>query len=526
MAGAFSGHLINAFEQNVPPSSICHNGLVSFDSSVHGINMFSTQQSLALNSASMSASQSSSASAFSESMFDRVNRLQAKLNQKLGPEYVSQRPGPAGAGKLTYAEGWKAITPSQLINVANEVFGYDGWSSSIVNITTDYMDYNEESRRYNCGVSVIMRVTLREGVAHEDVGFGTIDNAKSKGAALDKCKKEAVTDALKRTLRTFGNVLGNCLYDKQYAAEVTKMKVPPIKFDPDNLHRLPGLAINKAVSASSSTPIHAPPPVAPALRPQQQQQPPPPAPKREPLPKPIPQPKPLATSTPIDRKVSFAPQPPPPAIVKKEEPASIPAKTASFDEYDEYGFSDDDAFLSTVDLGEGDLGRPIDFEEGLSGGTALEEREQMEAAAAAVADRHGPMGIDKATSKPPIQRGNMGPPPPPQNNNSNRPTTSHITAQSAPAIPSTSSSTKPASVRAPPSMGGFHFPPGMEETILSQNRNPNQPPPHLSGGVKRNADTMIAGSAMSRPGMGLSNVRQPLGTIALDNSGDAKRQRR
>ena len=32
-----------------------------------------------------------------------------------------------------------------------------------------------------------------------------------------QCKKEAVTDALKRTLRNFGNLLGNCLYDKEYA---------------------------------------------------------------------------------------------------------------------------------------------------------------------------------------------------------------------------------------------------------------------------------------------------------------------
>jgi len=34
---------------------------------------------------------------------------------------------------------------------------------------------------------------------------------------LIQCKKEAVTDALKRTLRNFGNLLGNCLYDKEYA---------------------------------------------------------------------------------------------------------------------------------------------------------------------------------------------------------------------------------------------------------------------------------------------------------------------
>lgn len=44
-----------------------------------------------------------------------------------------------------------------------------------------------------------------------------------------QCKKEAVTDAVKRTLRNFGNLLGNCLYDKSYTQEVVKMKVPPVR---------------------------------------------------------------------------------------------------------------------------------------------------------------------------------------------------------------------------------------------------------------------------------------------------------
>jgi recombination DNA repair RAD52 pathway protein len=43
-----------------------------------------------------------------------------------------------------------------------------------------------------------------------------------------QCKKEAVTDGIKRTLRNFGNVLGNCLYDKQYVSEIAKVKAPVV----------------------------------------------------------------------------------------------------------------------------------------------------------------------------------------------------------------------------------------------------------------------------------------------------------
>ncbi|CAE7102365.1 unnamed protein product [Rhizoctonia solani] len=167
---------------------------------------------------------------------EQLAQMQAKLNRKLGPEFISQRPGPGGGPKLTYAEGWK------IINLANEVFGFNGWSSSVLSITTDYIDQNPETHRYNVGVSAVVRVTLRDGAFHEDVGFGALDNARGKGAALDKCKKEAVTDAIKRTLRNFGNVLGNCLYDKQYVSEIAKVKAPVVKLDQDSLHRRPDLA--------------------------------------------------------------------------------------------------------------------------------------------------------------------------------------------------------------------------------------------------------------------------------------------
>jgi DNA repair and recombination protein RAD52 len=57
--------------------------------------------------------------------------------------------------------------------------------------------------------------------------------------AFEKAKKEGTTDALKRALRNFGNVLGNCVYDKDFLAKVTKVKAEPTKWDPGNLHRAP-----------------------------------------------------------------------------------------------------------------------------------------------------------------------------------------------------------------------------------------------------------------------------------------------
>lgn len=69
------------------------------------------------------------------------------------------------------------------------------------------------------------------------MGYGHIENCKGKAAAFEKARKEAATDALKRALRNFGKVLGNCLYDKDYLSRVTKVKVQPSRWDETNLHR-------------------------------------------------------------------------------------------------------------------------------------------------------------------------------------------------------------------------------------------------------------------------------------------------
>ncbi|ETS65372.1 hypothetical protein PaG_00105 [Moesziomyces aphidis] len=164
----------------------------------------------------------------------RIATLQAKLNQRLGPEYLSQRPGPGGVKRLTYIEGWKVI------DLANEVFGFNGWSTTIRKLEIDFLD-SPDGTRWSAGVTCILRVTLRDGAFHEDVGYGSADNARQKHVAIEKCKKEAVTDATKRALKNFGKLLGNCLYDHQYSTHALKVTNPPPKFDPAELHRRPEL---------------------------------------------------------------------------------------------------------------------------------------------------------------------------------------------------------------------------------------------------------------------------------------------
>lgn len=63
------------------------------------------------------------------------------------------------------------------------------------------------------------------------MGYGSDQNAKSKSTAFEKARKQAVTDATKRTLRYFGNSLGNCLYDNPYLSGIGKMAKPTVRLN-------------------------------------------------------------------------------------------------------------------------------------------------------------------------------------------------------------------------------------------------------------------------------------------------------
>jgi DNA repair and recombination protein RAD52 len=45
--------------------------------------------------------------------------VEAALRQRLGPNYISQRPAPGGQ-KVVYLEGHRSVT------LANEIFGFNG----------------------------------------------------------------------------------------------------------------------------------------------------------------------------------------------------------------------------------------------------------------------------------------------------------------------------------------------------------------------------------------------------------------
>lgn len=132
----------------------------------------------------------------------------SELRKKLDPSHVSpaKKFGPKGE----YIEGWHAIAE------ANRIFGFDGWSYTVMSCScvSERPRPIGQDKKDGFGVTYTAQVrVIVDGVSREDVGAGHGYDLDC-GLAHESAIKEAITDALKRALRTFGNPFGLALYDK------------------------------------------------------------------------------------------------------------------------------------------------------------------------------------------------------------------------------------------------------------------------------------------------------------------------
>jgi DNA repair and recombination protein RAD52 len=132
----------------------------------------------------------------------------AELSRKLDPAHV--RPAKSFGPKGDYIEGWHAMAE------ANRIFGFEGWSYTVPECTCVYQGARDigKDKKPGFGVTYTAKVAVVvDGVVREDFGAGHGYDVDC-GLAHESAIKEAITDALKRALRSFGNPFGLALYDK------------------------------------------------------------------------------------------------------------------------------------------------------------------------------------------------------------------------------------------------------------------------------------------------------------------------
>ncbi len=136
-----------------------------------------------------------------------------KQNQVLSYELDSSRIKSRSKGNvsLSYLEGF------DIIETANKIFGFGNWDYAITKLEQVSQELNHNQNNV-IGYKAIVQVLVHneqhtKDISREDVGFGT-GIAKTLADAHEGGAKEAVTDAIKRAMRSFGNQFGNSLYDK------------------------------------------------------------------------------------------------------------------------------------------------------------------------------------------------------------------------------------------------------------------------------------------------------------------------
>jgi len=171
----------------------------------------------------------------SEGLPDEVAAL---LAQPLDHALVSERELRDGR-LIQYIEGWVVI------NQANRIFGHDGWGAEVVgdvayrpvSLVDPLTDAPSAVGMYTATV----RVTARGCPPKADVGcaFVAEETPESHEAAF----KGAVTDALKRALRHFGDQFGNGLYDRRNAVDTAAPR-PATPTSPARLEAMRGKVLD------------------------------------------------------------------------------------------------------------------------------------------------------------------------------------------------------------------------------------------------------------------------------------------
>jgi len=131
------------------------------------------------------------------------------LNQPIDVKNVETRDGNrSGTFQLSYVEGW------HVIDEANRIFGFDGWSCETISTTCVHAEPNS--------VTYIAKVRITVGdIVKEGTGAGHGNQKQGIGINHEAAIKEAETDAKKRALINFGYQFGLSLYDGKKAWKTT-----------------------------------------------------------------------------------------------------------------------------------------------------------------------------------------------------------------------------------------------------------------------------------------------------------------
>lgn len=176
--------------------------------------------------------------------------------------------------RIKSQDGHRYMPAHEVIDTANALFGVGMWDHTITDLHLVFegtrpgkVDATTGKQKTNCviiylaKVRVDVRDVLGQKTTHEDVSTGEAFQSDSLPPPHDMAVKSAVSTAMKRAFRHFGNQFGNSLYDKDDASGQGASRLDS-QFAAAN----DGGPIAAALPPASQPPAAAPPP-APASPP-------------------------------------------------------------------------------------------------------------------------------------------------------------------------------------------------------------------------------------------------------------------
>jgi Recombination DNA repair protein (RAD52 pathway) len=147
-----------------------------------------------------------------------IQTVYTNLQKELPANFVLKR-----QDGLSYIAGYIAIEQ------ANRIFGFDKWGYTVTQqpiLTKDESEAGEKVWYYTCAIKSWVKMPGSDyQVEREDVGYAEVTftkvytdkQGKKTGGRpqFEVAYKGAITDALKRALRGWGNQFGNSLYDRE-----------------------------------------------------------------------------------------------------------------------------------------------------------------------------------------------------------------------------------------------------------------------------------------------------------------------
>ncbi|EKE38424.1 hypothetical protein ENUP19_0146G0039 [Entamoeba nuttalli] len=143
---------------------------------------------------------------FGFELFDNHTDIQRQLEKNTPVDVIKAMEDNENNRIISYVPWWT------IVEMANNIFGDDGWSNYITSFSIDSIEY--ENGQFEVTSSAQVKIELKDGTSHEDIGVATSYD-KDRGVACQMSKKMAIGDGIKRAFRLFGNNLGNNLERKR-----------------------------------------------------------------------------------------------------------------------------------------------------------------------------------------------------------------------------------------------------------------------------------------------------------------------